>query len=83
MIKYKDDCVGCPPGIGCLGSSCPNRNVPYTYCDKCGDEAPVYALNDDDEQLCEECMERELDSIWAGLTFQEKCEIFDIKEVTI
>ena len=28
MIKYEDECVGCPPERGCLGSVCPNRNVP-------------------------------------------------------
>ena len=51
MIKYENDCVGCPPEIGCLGSSCPNRNVPHTYCDRCSDEAQLYAHNDNTEQL--------------------------------
>lgn len=83
MLKYKNDCVGCPPEIGCLGSSCPYSNVPITYCDNCKQEATLYVFPDTDEQLCTTCMERELDSAWAGLTFQEKCEIFDVKEVTI
>ena len=38
MISYEDECVCCPPEIGCLGSVCPNRNVPHYYCDECGME---------------------------------------------
>lgn len=38
MIKYINECVGCPPERGCLGSSCPNRNVPVIICDMCGEE---------------------------------------------
>ena len=43
----------------------------------------MYTFPDTNEQLCENCMNSELDEMWAGLIFQEKCEIFDIKEVTI
>ena len=35
MIKYENECVGCPPEMGCLGDECSNRNVPHYYCDKC------------------------------------------------
>ena len=45
MIKYEDECVGCPPEMGCLGDSCPNRDVKHLYCDKC---------KADCEELCEE-----------------------------
>ena len=38
MVVYEDMCVGCPPEMGCLGSSCPNRNVERWYCDECGEE---------------------------------------------
>ena len=38
MIRYEDECVGCPPEMGCLGSICPNRNVPHYFCDYCGEE---------------------------------------------
>ena len=31
MIKYENECVGCPPERGCLGSSCPYMNVPRLY----------------------------------------------------
>ena len=53
MIRYENECVGCPPERGCLGSGCPNRNVPYYYCDKCGDDAEY---NFDGEDLCEDCL---------------------------
>ena len=38
MIVIQDECVGCPPEIGCYGSSCSYRNVPHYFCDKCGKE---------------------------------------------
>lgn len=54
--KYEDHCRDCAvPGYPCLGSSCPNRNVPVYYCDKCGDELDeVYDV--DGEELCEDCL---------------------------
>ena len=38
MRYYEDECVGCPPELGCMGSACPNRNVEHIVCDECGDE---------------------------------------------
>lgn len=38
MIRYENECVGCPKEIGCLGDSCPNISVPHLYCDDCGEE---------------------------------------------
>lgn len=38
MIIIEDECVGCPPEIGCYGSSCPNKNVSHYFCDECGEE---------------------------------------------
>lgn len=53
MLKYVDDCVDC--GLPCLGSSCPNKNVPQYYCDNCGDEInDVYELNG--QELCADCL---------------------------
>jgi hypothetical protein len=51
-VERENQCVGCPPEMGCLGSSCPNRNVliPYLYCDKCGEE-----VEDLYDGLCETC----------------------------
>lgn len=53
MIKYEDECVDC--GKPCLGDSCPNRKVPHTYCDECGDEADELRELDG-EQLCTACL---------------------------
>ena len=51
MVRFEDECVGCPTEMGCLGNSCPYRNVPHLYCDKCGEEFDeLYDL--DGEQLC-------------------------------
>ena len=55
MIKYENDCVGCPPEIGCLGSTCPYVNVPHCYCDNCqGEFDELYNYNG--EQWCEDCI---------------------------
>lgn len=55
MVKYENECVGpCP--MGCMGSSCPNRNVERHYCDKCGDELGKKIYLVDDEELCEWCL---------------------------
>lgn len=86
MIKYEEDCVGCPPEIGCLGSSCPNRNVPHTYCDRCGDEAQLYQFSG--EQICKDCLSAEIDEWWGSLTITERREIYAkecdfIKEVGV
>lgn len=55
MTKYRNECVGCPPELGCLGNSCPNRNIPYLVCDKCGEEAEkLYKV--DDKEVCEDCL---------------------------
>ena len=54
MIKYEDECVGCPKEMGCLGNACPNRNVPHLYCDKCGDDC---------EELCEDCLKERFEKI--------------------
>lgn len=58
MTRYKDRCCGCATDTyPCMGSSCPNRNVKVTYCDKCGAELPddeIYEVDGDD--LCEDCL---------------------------
>lgn len=58
MIKYKNDCVGCPPEIGCLGNSCPYRSAPYHFCDRCGEEIEE-PIEFEGEELCEECYNAE------------------------
>lgn len=56
-IVFEDECVGCPPEMGCLGSVCPNKNVAHYYCDKCDEEVPPDELYEvDGEDLCAECL---------------------------
>lgn len=54
MTIYEDECVGCPTYMGCLGQSCPNRNVPHIVCDHCRNEDKIYEF--DGEELCIECI---------------------------
>ena len=56
MVRYENDCVDC--GWPCVGSSCPNRNVPHYYCDKCGAEQKLYEF--DGQELCAECLLEEI-----------------------
>lgn len=57
--RFENECVGCPPEKGCLGSACPNRNVPYYTCDSCGDDfepEELYIDEDDGCMYCAPCM---------------------------
>lgn len=51
-VRYEDQCCDC--GLPCLGSSCPNKNVPVWYCDRCGDEG-VDLYEVDGKEVCEYC----------------------------
>lgn len=54
---YEDECVSCD--LPCIGSACPNRNVPHYFCDDCEDEFEPEALYYDDvtdEELCATCL---------------------------
>ena len=60
MRTIKDECVGCSPGMGCLGSSCPNKNVKRYYCDKCGgdfESEELFVV--DGEDVCVNCILKE------------------------
>ena len=62
MIRYEAECVGCPPNMGCLGSGCPNRNVPHFYCDECGEEYDeIYHY--DGKELCIDCIKDSLQKV--------------------
>ena len=54
----ENECVDCPPELGCLGDSCPYKNVPRFYCDECEDEVTLYEY--DGEELCLECIAKRL-----------------------
>lgn len=51
MIKYENECVGCPQG--CI--HCGRDNTKHLYCDRCGDDVEELYLYGYDE-LCEECL---------------------------
>lgn len=56
MIKHEDECVGCPPEMGCLGkTNCPYMDVPHLYCDECEEEYD-YLREYDNQQLCDNCL---------------------------
>ena len=57
MIKHENECVGCPPEMGCIGMSCPNRSVPHYYCDICGEELDEY-WNIDGSIVCRDCLNK-------------------------
>lgn len=63
MITYENECCGCAvPGYPCIGSACPNRNVPHMYCDMCGEEVEkLYKY--DGEEICEDCLLSNFESI--------------------
>ena len=63
MRKTESECVGCPPELGCMGESCPNRNVTRFYCDDCGDEAELYHF--EGEELCIDCIKERLEKVEA------------------
>ena len=58
MIRFENECVGCPPERGCIGSACPYVNVPRCYCDDCGEEisqdSPRFNI-DAEFHFCEKC----------------------------
>lgn len=59
MRVKENECVDC--GLPCRGNSCPNRNVVRLYCDRCGQEAPLYEY--DGEELCLDCIEGTLEKV--------------------
>ena len=62
MVRYENECCGCAtPAYPCLGSSCPNMNVPHFYCDECGEESDLYHF--EDEELCINCIEKRLEPV--------------------
>ena len=68
MIVFKDDCVDCPAGMGCLGNTCPYKNVPHFYCDECNNEVgecELYIF--EGEQLCLSCIEERLPKVDATM----------------
>lgn len=63
MIKYEDECCGCATeNYPCMGSACPNRNVPHFYCDECGEDVEEL-YNVDDKEICEQCLLKKFEKV--------------------
>ena len=58
MVRIENECVGCPPDMGCLGNLCPYRNVTRYYCDECDSEETLYEF--DGKELCIDCIAKHL-----------------------
>lgn len=71
MIEVRDECVGCPPEMGCLGNSCPYMNVEYRVCDTCSSDAE-YKINGED--YCYDHAKGYIESIFHSLSLKEKSE---------
>lgn len=76
MIEYENDCVGCPPEMGCLGSMCPYVDVPYFYCDDCGHgDDEFYTFNgnwgNNENQFCFDCLLKRITVEMIDAYFEE------------
>ena len=56
MKKVFNECVDCPIELGCMGDSCPHKNVIRFFCDDCKEENQLYRF--DDKELCIDCIEK-------------------------
>lgn len=69
VIEHVNDCVGCPPEMGCMGQACPyhprDEEREVLVCDACGEEvddlcrAPYQA---EEAWVCECCLKEML--VW-------------------
>ena len=75
MRILENECVGCPPDIGCIGTACPHRNVERVYCDLCGNDAEYVV---DDEELCEACSRKRIMEAFNNFDIYEQAEMLDI-----
>lgn len=61
MKRIENECVGCPPEMGCLNFSCPNKNVMRFYCDRCKEETTLYHYYG--EEICKDCLLKEFNIV--------------------
>ena len=74
MIKITSDCVGCVKE--CIYDACPKYSVEVHNCDNCGKPAKYVIDND---ELCYDCLEREMDDYWSCLSVWEKARLLDVE----
>ncbi|MCM1062690.1 MAG: hypothetical protein NC452_20785 [Eubacterium sp.] len=80
MIKIRNECVCCPPEMGCLGGTCPYVNVKRAVCDECGADA-IYRI--DGEDYCDTHVRKYLRDIFDSLLAEEQAECLGIDFETI
>lgn len=74
MIKYENECVGCPTEMGCIGSACRYMNVPHYYCDECGYEADeLYEYYGD--ELCLYCLDKIAEEDFKEMSKEDRVEL--------
>jgi hypothetical protein len=76
MRIYENNCVGCPPEIGCRGQTCPYINVPTDYCDVCKSEIAKYKIEGDD--YCQSCATEFLSESFSTLSIDEKANLLEL-----
>ena len=52
MIRFENQCVGCPQG--CI--DCGRKHTPVFECDDCGDEVSALYYGNDMGQYCKSCL---------------------------
>ena len=75
MVRFEDECVGCPTEMGCLGGACKYTDVPHLICDICESETILYHFND--QHLCAECVLDQLDEVTMEEALTREGEIYD------
>lgn len=76
MIRYENECVGCPTEMGCLGKACPYVDVPVYVCDECESDDAEYQI--DGHEYCEDCAKKYLQESFDELTISEKADLLGI-----
>ena len=54
MIRFENECVGCPKEMGCI--NCSYSRVVHLICDSCEQESDKL-YNTDEGQICQDCVE--------------------------
>lgn len=73
MVRYENDCNGCPDCIGCG-----RTNVKHVYCEECGGEIGTQAFEAFNTIMCEDCFEQALLNEFNELDMYEKAEALGI-----
>lgn len=79
MTKIESACVDCPTEMGCLYEGCPHYKVKAYYCDKCKDDTPA-DYKYDGKHYCKDCLEKELDNEFSGLSVSEKIDMLALDD---